>query len=324
MKGSEAGSRSPFPFSLDNKRYHTWNYYLTRRFGGKVGKVALDGGFTCPNRDGTKGWGGCSYCSPRGSGDYAGDPALDIKEQFAGQRAGMLEKWPGARCIAYLQAYSGTYAPIERLERMFYAVLDNPDVVGLCIATRADVLGPEVMELLEALSRRTWLMVELGLQSIHDVTALRVNRCHSYADFLTGYRRLRQSGIDVCVHIINGLPGETRRMMLETGAAVGALSPHSIKIHMLHVLKDTALVEELRSGKLLLLDQEAYTGLVCDQLELLPPQVVVQRLTGDPPENGLLAPGWVLQKRRVLNGIDRELARRDSWQGKRLPAPPRL
>jgi len=307
-----------FAYSLDNKRYHTFDYYLKNRFGGKVGKVALDGGFTCPNIDGRVGTGGCIYCSPRGSGDFAADPAQSITRQIARQRERLREKWPDAGCIAYFQAHSGTYAPVEALRDKYEEALACPDVVGLFIATRADLLAPEVVTLLAELHRRTCLVVELGLQTIHDDTAARINRCHTYAQFLEGYRRLEHAGIAVCVHIINGLPGESREMMLETACVVGALRPHSVKLHMLHILKNTAIAPMFEAGLVPLPEMDAYIQLVCDQLELLPSEIVIQRLTGDAPAGDLIAPLWITHKRRVLNGIDKELARRNSRQGLRL------
>ena len=308
--------RNPFPYAEDNKRYYTWNYYLRQTFGGKVCKIPLDGGFTCPNIDGAKGTGGCSYCSGRGSGDFAGDPALSIPEQLAQGAAAFSGKWPNARYIAYFQAHTNTYAPLPLIRERLEAALGQPGVVGLSVATRGDCLPEEVADYLAQLSQRIWLMGELGLQTIHEETARRINRCHTLPEFLEGYRRLTERGIPVCIHLIDGLPGETREQMLETVRAVAALEPHSVKIHLLHLLRGTPLGEEYRRFPFPLPSREEYVRLVCDQLELLPPRTVIQRLTGDGPKDALLAPLWSLKKGVVLNEIDKELYRRDSWQGK--------
>lgn len=307
---------NPFPYSADNKRYYTWNHYLRQTFGGKVCKVSLDGGFTCPNIDGTKGVGGCSYCSGRGSGDFAGDPALSLPQQLAQGAARLSGKWPDARYIAYFQAHTNTYAPLSSLRQRLESVLGCPGVVGLSVATRGDCLPEEVADYLAQLSQRTWLMVELGLQTVHEDTARRINRCHSYPEFLEGYRRLTQRGIPICIHIIDGLPGESREQMLDTVRAVAALEPHSVKIHLLHLLRGTPLGEAYLRAPFPLPGREEYVRLVCDQLELLPPRTVIQRLTGDGPRNSLIAPLWSLKKGEILNEIDKELFRRNSWQGK--------
>lgn len=308
---------SPFPYSDSNKRYHTFTYDLRRRFGCKVAKISLDAGFTCPNIDGTRGVGGCTYCSARGSGDFAGDACLPLRRQFDQVRAMMGKKWAGTKYIPYFQAHTNTYAPLPVLKEKFEEALTFPDVVGLSIATRADCLEDDVADYLGELNRRTALEVELGLQSVHDVTGQRINRCHSYAEFLQGYRKLVDRGIPVCVHIIDGLPGENREMMLQTARELSRLQLHSIKIHLLHVLKGTVMERQLAAGEFSLLSREEYVQIVCDQLELLPPELVIQRLTGDGERESLVGPEWSLKKLCVLNEIDKELVRRDSWQGKK-------
>lgn len=309
---------NPFPFTLDNKRYHTWNYHMRETFGGKVMKIPLDAGFTCPNIDGSKGRGGCIYCSAAGSGDFAGDSSLAITDQFYAMRKRMSSKWPDAQCMAYYQAHTNTYTTVDKLCAVIEPVLALPEVVGVAIATRADCLPEEIMDYLGALSERTWLLVELGLQTIHDRTAEIINRCHTYADFLQGYRKLTGRGIRVCVHLINGLPGETAEMMRETAYQVGQLQPHSVKIHMLHLLKGTKAAALYAQNNLPLLTREAYVSIVCDQLELLPPEIVLQRLTGDGKAEDMIAPLWTQKKTIVLNEIDKLLVRRESWQGKGL------
>ena len=226
--------KSPFPYSNDNKRYHTWNYFLRKKFGQKVSKVALNGGFTCPNRDGTKGVGGCIYCSNKLSGDFAGDPKTSIAEQLAYGKALVADKWKHVKYMAYFQAGTGTYAPTERLRALYEAALAGEDVVSLSIATRPDAIAPDVYDLLSALAERTFLTVELGLQSVSDQTGHRINRKTDYAEFLTCFSELKKRGIAVCVHLINGLPGETREDMLDSVKTVSALDPWAIKLHMLH------------------------------------------------------------------------------------------
>ena len=310
---------NPFRYSNTNKRYHTFTYFLERKFGRKVAKISLDAGFTCPNIDGSKGLGGCTYCSARGSGDFAGDQSLNLREQFEQVRQVMNQKWPDAVYIPYFQAHTNTYAPLEVLKEKFEEALSFPDVMGLAIATRADCITDEIADYLGELAQRTYLEVELGLQSVHDVTGERINRCHSYADFLEGYQKLADRGINICVHIIDGLPGEDREMMLETARRLSHLHLHSIKIHLLHVLKGTVMEQQLAQGQFRLLTREEYVGIVCDQLELLPPQMVIQRVTGDGERESLVGPEWSLKKLCVMNEIDKELVRRNSFQGKNFP-----
>ncbi len=304
-----------FKYSLDNKRYHTWNYYLRKKFGGKVFKVSLNGGFTCPNIDGTRGCGGCTYCSSLGSGDFAGDPKMDIIGQFHEVKKSLHKKWPEAKYIAYFQANTNTYDTVENLKKRFEPVLAEENVVGLSIATRADCLPDDVVEYLADLNDRTSLIVELGLQSIFDKTGERINRCHTYDEFLVGYQKLKAKGIDVCVHLIIGLPGETPEMMVESAKTVAALKPHSIKLHLLHVLKDTAIEKEYLAGEFDVLSRDEYVKIIVDILEILPEDIVLQRLTGDGGKESLVAPLWSLKKFVVLNEIDKEMVRRNCYQG---------
>ena len=304
-----------FPYADDNKRYHTWNYHLRHKFGEKVSKISLNGGFTCPNIDGTKGTGGCIYCSAAGSGDFAGNPVHSPVQQFHAVQEQMRKKWPKTKYIPYFQAHTNTYAPVAVLQEKFEPVLAQPDVVGLSIATRADALAEDVLSYLEKLSKRTYLVVELGLQSVFDETGERINRCHTYAEFLDGYRRLTERGIPVCVHLINGLPGENAGMMIESARQVGALRPHCVKLHLLHILKGTVLAEQYAEGAVPTMTLEEYVDVVIRQLEVLPPETVIQRLTGDGGRDQLIAPLWSLKKFVVLNTIDREMVRRNTYQG---------
>lgn len=299
------------------KRYNSWNGHLQSVFGEKVAKIALDGGFSCPNR--SEGKGGCIYCSPRGSGDFAGPAEEPLARQFARQREKLQEKWPGIRkYIAYFQAYTNTFAPVSRLRELYWQSLGEEGVVGLAIATRPDCLPAAVLDLLAELAERTWLMVELGLQTVHNETLEKIERGHDYPCFVRGVEKLQQRAISVCAHIILGLPGENKEMMLETAARVASLGVAGIKIHLLNVLKDTPLAAMWERGEVPLPDMAEYAALVADVLEILPPETVVQRLTGDAPAPLLLAPAWSLRKWETLMAIEGELARRDSWQGKRF------
>ena len=305
---------NPFPYSDSNKRYYTWDYYLRRRYGSKVFKISLDAGFSCPNIDGTRGKGGCTYCSYA----FRRQTPASLLEQYIQVQQTLHHKWPEANLyIPYFQANTNTYAPVEELRAKYEVVLNQPGVVGLSIATRADALPDDVCQYLHELSGRTDLMVELGLQTIHDQTAVRINRGHTTAEFLEGYHKLTALGIPVCIHIINGLPGETKEMMLETVRAIAQLKPACVKIHLLHILKGTRMAEEYLRGDFQTMELEDYCETVCDQLELLPPETVIQRVTGDGMPDELIAPLWSRKKFVVMNTIDQELYRRNSWQGKK-------
>lgn len=308
---------NPFPYASDNKRYRTYSYEMETRFGGKVSRISLNAGLSCPNLDGTKGRGGCIYCSPSGSGEFGGNPQSGIRAQFAAVAARMGEKWDTQKHIAYFQARTNTYASVEALRRLYHEALSCDGVVGIAIATRPDCLPDDVCALLGALARQTYLTVELGLQTIHDETGIRINRCHTYADFLHGYEKLRAQNVPIGVHIINGLPGETPAQMVETAQALSALDLQLVKIHLLHVLEDTPLAPLYRAGDFDLLTRAQYVATICDQLELFPQSFVLGRLTGDGAPQTLLGPLWSRKKLCVLNEIDKELVRRGSWQGKR-------
>ncbi len=307
-------NKNPFEYSDSNKRYYTYDYYLKHKFGRKICKIPLDIGCTCPNIDKSKGVGGCIYCSPRGSGDFAGLPTQSVSEQIASGKKMMRAKWGNdIGCIPYFQAHTNTYGDPERLIACFNEALDDVDTVGISIATRADCLSDRMIDELFRLSEKTFLTVELGLQTVHDKTAEFINRCHTYSDFLSGYRRL--DGLNVCIHIIDGLPFEDHGMMMETAAEIANLHPHSVKIHLLHVLDSTRLGEMYKEEKITVLGFEEYVGIVCDQLEILPPDTVIGRVTGDGAPDNLLAPLWSKKKFVVMNGIDKELVRRNSMQG---------
>ena len=318
MQHKNTGNENPFLYTHTNKRYHTYDHWLKTTFGGKCAKIPLDGGFTCPNLDGRCGVGGCIYCSGRGSGDFAEPAAVPLQEQYHRQRALLAGKWQTDRCIPYFQARTNTYAPVKVLQSMFEEALSWPGVVGMNIATRADCLPDETVALLSALSERTVLTVELGLQTAHDATATRINRGHTYADFLEGYTRLRAGAPKalLCVHLIFGLPGEDEAAMMDTVRQVADLRPDQVKIHLLHVLRGTVLGEMYEAGEYCPMEREAYISAVAHALEYLPPETVIARLTGDGAAEDLLAPAWSRRKREVLNGIDQLLVKRNTWQGK--------
>ncbi|HBV85130.1 TIGR01212 family radical SAM protein [Desulfosporosinus sp.] len=301
---------------MQKKRYHTFNEHLRYRFGEKVFKVSLDAGFTCPNRDGRLGWSGCVYCSERGSGDFAGDQRLSLHDQFNQVAERMKKKWPSAKYLAYFQAYTNTYASVHRLREVYEKALTEENVIGLSISTRPDCLPEDVLDYLEELNQRTYLWVELGLQSKHDRTMDWIKRGHNYSQFLEGLDQLRSRGIRVCAHIILGLPGESKAEMLETAQAVASLPIQGIKLHLLHVLRGTPLAKMYEQKPFELMTKEDYVSLVVDILEILPPEMVIHRLTGDGPPEDLIGPLWSRKKWEVLNAIDAELERRDTWQGK--------
>ncbi|GED14236.1 TIGR01212 family radical SAM protein [Aneurinibacillus migulanus] len=305
------------PLLWGDKRYHTWNHHLRQQFGEKVFKVMLDAGFTCPNRDGTIATGGCTFCSARGSGDFAGWRRDDLVTQFNEVKERQHKKWPDAKYIGYFQAYSNTYAPVDVLRDYYEIILEQENVVGLSIATRPDCLPDDVVELLAELNKKTYLWVELGLQTIHESTSQLINRAHDTACYYEGVEKLRKHGIRVCSHIIFGLPGETEKMMMETARAVADMDVQGIKIHLLHLLRKTPMVKQYEAGLLEFLEQDQYVRLIADALEILPPEMVVHRLTGDGPPDLLIGPMWSRKKWEVLNAIDAELKQRDTWQGKK-------
>lgn len=314
---------NPFPYSDSNKRYHTFDYYLRKKYGEKCAVIPLDAGFSCPNIDGTRGHGGCIYCSGRGSGDFAGDFREPLALQYARQRAAIASKWPCRRFLPYLQAHTNTHAPIDRLKKVYAELAALPDAAALHIATRADAIDPERAALLASLAEEHDLTVELGLQSIFDETARRINRCHTYDEFVKGFDMLRGASrrIRICVHLINGLPGEGREEMLATAKAVGVLGADEVKIHLLHVLSGTPLAELYLGGGYTPMTEENYVETVALQLQLLPPETVIGRLTGDAPRKALLAPMWSLGKMRILNAIDRRLFETDAVQGSHFLSP---
>ncbi len=301
-----------FKYSTDNKRYHTLNYDLTNRFNTRVFKVSLNGNFSCPN---FKNGSGCIFCSAKGSGDFAGNKEDDLLTQFNSIKSKLNNKWPDTKYIAYFQANTNTYAPVSVLKKKFEEVLTFPNVVGINIGTRPDAITDECLDYLTDLSKRTFLTIELGLQTMHDDTLKLINRGHDLACFDNCVKRLREKNINVVVHIINGLPFETFDMMMDTVKHLNKLDIQGIKIHMLHVLKNTKLESFYEETNFHLLTKEEYVRIVCDQIEELNENIVIHRLTGDGAKEDLIAPLWTLKKVSVLNDIDKELRKRGTYQG---------
>ena len=285
-----------FKYSNDNKRYHTLTYFYQQKFKEKICKVSLNANFTCPNIDGKVGFGGCIYCSKLGSGDFAGNPKDDLITQFEKGKKLMQKKWPNAKFIAYFQAHTNTYAKVETLKNYFEPFIAREDVIGLSIATRSDSITDECLDYLTDINKRTYLIVELGLQTIHDKTSKLINRCSTLKNFEEMVKKLKERNITVVVHIINGLPYETEDMMLETVKYLNTLNIDGIKIHMLHILKDTPLAKYYEKNKFKILTKEEYVNIVIKQLEYLRPEIVIHRLTGDPDPKNIIEPTWLIKK----------------------------
>ena len=307
---------NPFPYSDDNKRYHTWNYYLKHKYHQKVFKVPLNVNFSCPNRDGTCGVGGCTFCGSLGSGEFAGHIGDSLEKQFLEGQQMMLRKWPNGGSIAYFQAYTNTYADLQTLKETFQPFANRSDILGISIATRADCLEDDKIEYLQTLCKDKEIWIELGLQSIHDETAERCNRGHTYAQFLDCINRLSNTDLKIAVHLINSLPYETKEDMIESAKVLAHLPIHAIKIHMLHIMEGTVIAKQYEENPFPIQTKEEYVDTVISQLEVLPANMIIQRLTGDGVKEHLIAPTWTLKKVCVLNDIDKEMVRRNTWQGK--------
>lgn len=299
-----------------DKRYHTLDYELKETFGQKIIKLSLDGGFTCPTRDGSLGVGGCIFCGEQGAGEFAGAAHLPILNQIKSQKELLKRKWPQGKYLAYFQNFTNTYGPVEKLDRFYSEALQGEDVVGLAIATRPDCLSEEVLDLLEKYAKKTYLWVELGIQTIHPRSSKFIRRGYDLDCFLDAVQALSERNIPIVVHLIFGLPDESKENMLESVRYIAGLEVWGVKIHLLHILKGTDLRHVYQKDPFPILEQAEYISLVCDALELLPPEMVIHRLTGDGKKDLLVAPLWSLDKLRVLSGIDQELRLRDSWQGK--------
>lgn len=300
----------------NGKRYHSLNYFLRDKFGEKVFKISLDGGFSCPNRDGTVSKGGCLFCSERGSGDFAGDRDFSIEKQFIDIKDMMAKKWKGGKYIAYFQAYTNTYGPVDELRKKYEAALKEDGVVALAIATRPDCLGEDVLDLLEEINKKFYVWVELGLQTSSDVAAKKINRGYNLDVFEDAITRLKKRNIDFVVHSIFGLPGETKEDMLSTVDYIAHSGASGVKFHLLHLMKNTPLVKLYDKGALEFLTQEDYIEVLCKSVAMLPQDMVIHRLTGDAPRDLLIGPMWSLKKWEVLNAIDKSMVENDYYQGR--------
>lgn len=310
---------NPFPYAEDkNKRYHSWNFALRQEFGEKIFKVPIDAGFDCPNRDGTVAKGGCTFCSVSGSGDMIVAPEAPLPEQFEKEIAIMHKKWPQVdKYIVYFQNFTNTHAPVAVIRERFEQVLTLPGVVGISIGTRPDCLPADVVDYLAELNQRFYVWVELGLQTTFETTSNAINRAHDYQTYLDGVASLRKHNIRVCTHLINGLPGETIEMMQENvRRTIQDSDIQGIKLHLLHLMRNTRMLRDYHEGRLQLMRRDTYVSLICDQLEMIPPEIIIHRLTGDAPWDSLVGPMWSLKKWEVLNEIDQEMLRRNSYQGK--------
>jgi uncharacterized protein len=305
------------------KRYTTFSDELKRIFGCKVQRISIDGGFTCPNRDGSLDTEGCIFCGGHGSGSYGIRRDLDIVVQIEDGKEVMRRKYRASKFIAYFQAYSNTYAPVHKLRGLFSQALTVPDIAGIIIATRPDCLPDEILEYLADLNQQTYLWLEIGLQSIYDKSLVRINRRHDHACSVAAIVRAKSLSLRVCVHLILGLPGETRDEMLSMAEELNRLNVDGIKLHLLHVMKGTRLAEMYGRGEVNVMDRDDYAGLICDFLELLDPRILIHRLTGDGGHDNLIAPLWSLKKFEILNLIDAEMERRGTRQGSfYLTSPP--
>lgn len=311
----------------NDKPYHSLDYELKKNYGEKIYKIALDAGMTCPNRDGTCGVRGCIFCSAGGSGDFAAkrDPGeVSIVPQLERGKQYFRSKDIGRHFIAYFQAYTNTYAPVSRLEALYREALNEPSIVGISIATRPDCLGDDVLSLLDRLHQEyldKFIWIELGLQTIHEDTAVFIRRGYPLSVFEQSVRKLNELSIPSVAHVIIGLPGETKSMMLETCRFLAEKNVSGVKLQLLHILKDTDLVELYRKKTFDILDMMEYIDIIISCLEVLPPDMVIHRVTGDGPKDLLLAPLWSLDKRRVLNTLHQEMRRRDTWQSKTCQIP---
>ena len=300
----------------NGKRYHSLNYFLRNKFDEKVFKISLDGGFSCPNRDGTISIGGCLFCSESGSGDYAGNRVLSIDKQFCDIKEMMNKKWKEGKYIAYFQAFTNTYAPVEELRKKYEEAINQEGVVALAIATRPDCLGDDVLDLLEEINKDIYVWVELGLQTVSDETARKINRGYKLEVYEDATKRLKERNIDFVTHCIFGLPGETKEDMLKSVDYIAHSGSKGIKFHLLHLMKNTPMVKLYERGELEFVSQDDYIDLICKSIARIPEEMIVHRLTGDAPRDLLIGPIWSLKKWEILNAIDKALIDNEIYQGK--------
>ncbi len=300
-----------------DKLYYSYNYFLRNKFGEKVSKITLDGGFTCPNRDGTIAFGGCTFCSSRGSGEFAGNRLKSITEQFLDQKNMMSKKWKSNKFIAYFQAYTNTYGKIDYLDKIYSEALSQEGVVGLSIGTRPDCLSPEVIDLLSYYNKKTFLTIELGLQTSKDETGILINRGHDSKCFIDGVKALREKNINVVTHVIFGLPGESYSDMINTVKFANNLDIQGIKYHLLYIVKNTKLAREYEKDKsIYTLTFDNYIKILGDAISLTNPNTIIHRLTGDGKREDIIVPLWSIKKWELLNAIHRYLKENNIYQGK--------
>ena len=307
-----------FPYSNTNKRYHTLDYFYKNKFNSKVCIISLNAGFTCTNIDGTKGYNGCIYCSKSGSGENGGNPKEDLVTQFNNIKKIMDRKWPNSKYIGYFQARTNTYAKVNILKEKYETILKQPNVIGLSIATRSDAITDECLEYLKKLNKKTFLTIELGLQTIHDKISKLINRYHDLKCFEDTLKKLQNNNIFTVVHIINGLPYEIKEMMIETAKYLNKLNIDGIKIHMLSILKNTPLETYYNKNKFHVLSKEEYIDITIEQLRHLNPKIVIQRLTGNPIKEDLIEPLWTTKKINILNTIDKIMNKENIYQGDKI------
>ena len=303
-------------FNDTDKRYNQYSLHLQKKFGCKVYKVTLDAGMNCPNRDGSISYGGCIFCDDSGSFSQAHCNQLSIQEQLITGIDKLSNRFKAKKFISYFQAYSNTYAPVDRLKEIYDSSLSNDKVLGLSIGTRPDCIDEDKIKLISSYTEDRYVWIEYGLQSAHDRTLYLINRGHSFEDFSKAIKMTQGRGINICAHVIMGLPGETTEDMLETAKRIADMGINGVKIHLLCALKGTKLEQMYLNGEYKPLDEEEYINIVCDFMELLPPEVTIHRLAGNGLKKILVAPLWLPEKFRILTEIDREFERRNSWQGK--------
>ena len=307
-----------FKYTSDNKRYHTFNYYLKNKYKCKVAKVIIDGHLTCPNIDGTKGHGGCTYCSNMGSGDSNNYSNKSILEQYKSNKKIMDNKWPNDLYIPYFQSHSNTYTDLNHLKEMIEPFINDKEVAEISLATRCDCLNDDIVEYLNNVCDTKQIWLELGLQTSNDNTEKYLNRCYLFKDFKDAINKLKNTKIKICVHIIDGLPFESEIDMLNTIKDINTLPIHAVKIHMLHIIKGTKMEKIFKENNLSLLSRDKYIEIVVKQLELLRPEIIVERLTSDPIKEDLIGPSWLLNKTTLLNDIDKLMVKEDTYQGKNV------
>lgn len=305
-------------FNQTNKRYNQYSAHLKQKFGVKVYKVTLDAGFSCPNRDGAISNGGCIFCDDGGSFSQAHSNLLSIEQQLEAGIENLSNRFKAKKFMSYFQAYSNTYKPARELEKIYKSALKHPDIVGISIGTRPDCVDKEKLKLISEFKDDYYTWIEYGLQSIHDKTLKAINRGHDFDCFLKAYDMAKQAGVNVCAHVILGLPDETKEDMLKTAQKLAELKVDGVKIHMLCALEGTKLSQLYNEGKISFMPEEDYLNIVCDFLEILPPETTIHRLAGNGLKKNLIAPRWLGKKLDALNKIDRELERRKSHQGKKF------